>query len=58
MDFHVKDTDANGVISLGEQILLDASQSTNPGGCADGVTQFRFAKNGVTIQDWSTAASV
>jgi hypothetical protein len=58
VSFTVDDTDQNGVISQGEEILLDASQTSNPGGCADGVPQFRFAKNGGTIQDWSTAASM
>jgi hypothetical protein len=54
------DQDANP--SPGEEILLDASQTTNPGGCADGVPQYQFSKlNGVTttvLQSWSTAASL
>jgi hypothetical protein len=42
IDFRLSDTDNDGSISPGEEILLDASQTTNPGGCADGVPQFRF----------------
>ncbi len=61
VNFTLDDTDGDGVISPGEEITLDASQTLNPGGCADGVPQFRFSRiNGPTtvIQDWSTAASI
>ncbi|HEU5181571.1 MAG TPA: thrombospondin type 3 repeat-containing protein, partial [Candidatus Polarisedimenticolia bacterium] len=61
VNFTVDDTDQDGAISPGEQITLDASQTLNPGGCADGVPQFRFSRiNGPTtvIQDWSTDSSI
>ncbi|HEU5217137.1 MAG TPA: thrombospondin type 3 repeat-containing protein, partial [Gemmatimonadales bacterium] len=49
VSFTVDDSDQDGVISPGEQITLDASQTLNPGGCADGVPQFRFSRiNGPT----------
>jgi hypothetical protein len=62
VDFTLANADNDGTIALGEQITLDASQTLNPGGCADGVPQFKFTKvNGATttiLQDWSTDASV
>jgi len=61
ISFTIDDTDQDSVPSPGEQILLDASQTTNPGGCANGVPQFQFSKtNGATtiLQSWSTAASI
>ncbi|HEU5182426.1 MAG TPA: thrombospondin type 3 repeat-containing protein, partial [Candidatus Polarisedimenticolia bacterium] len=61
VSFTVDDTDQDGVISPGEQITLDASQTLNPGGCADGVPQFRFSRiNGPTtvLQDWSTDPTI
>jgi hypothetical protein len=61
-DFRISDADGDGVVVDGESLLLDASQTANPGGCADGVAQFRFSKvdgGGTTIlQDWSTAGSL
>jgi hypothetical protein len=42
IDFKLSDTDNDGDVSPGEEILLDASQTTNPGGCANGVPQFQF----------------
>jgi hypothetical protein len=60
--FTIDDTNQDSVPSPGEQILLDASQTGNPGGCADGVPQFQFSRiNGVTVtvlQSWSTQASL
>lgn len=42
IDFKLSDTDNDGDVSPGEEILLDASQTTNPGGCSNGVPQFQF----------------
>jgi hypothetical protein len=42
IDFKKSETDGDGWFSSGEEILLDASQTTNPGGCANGVPQFQF----------------
>src|SRR5206468_661998 len=39
------DDDGDGIITQGESILLDASQTTNPGGCVDGALQFKFTKD-------------
>jgi hypothetical protein len=62
ISFTIDDNDQDGTIAPGEEILLDASQTANPGGCADGVPQFQFSRlNGVTttiLQSWSTAASL
>jgi hypothetical protein len=60
VNFSVRDSDGDGTVVNGENIILDASQTLNPGGCADGVPQFKFSKDpgAVTLQDWSTAASL
>jgi hypothetical protein len=62
VDFRINDADGDGVIVVGESLLLDASQTANPGGCADGVAQFRFSKvdgGGTTVlQDWSTSGNL
>jgi len=41
------------VATTGASIRATAVDSTLPGGCTDGVAQFRFEKNGVLVQDWS-----
>ncbi|HXH29037.1 MAG TPA: thrombospondin type 3 repeat-containing protein, partial [Candidatus Polarisedimenticolia bacterium] len=48
-------TDANGdgVFESGEAVELDALDTTNPGGCAGGVTEYRFLKDGAVVQDFS-----
>ncbi len=43
----------NGIVENGEQATIDASGSTNPGGCANGVVEYQFSKNGVVVQDFS-----
>src|SRR5262249_14001748 len=60
ISFVVHDTNGDGVVEVGEGILLDASQTQNPGRCVDGVPQYRFSKDpgAVLLQDWSTAASL
>ncbi len=47
------DANGNGVIEKSEQIVLDASVTTNPGGCIGGTTEYRFLKNTVVVQDFS-----
>jgi hypothetical protein len=59
--FTITDADGDGVVVSGESLLLDASQSVNTGGCADGVAQFKFygGLDGTTVlQDWSSAGSL
>jgi hypothetical protein len=46
----------NNVFEKGEPIEVDASSTTNPGGCVDGVTEFQFLRNGVVVQDYSANA--
>jgi hypothetical protein len=58
VSFTLAESNPDGVIVAGELITLDASQTLNPGGCADGVPQYRFFGNGSVIQEFSTAASV
>jgi hypothetical protein len=48
------DTDGDGIVERGERVILDASASTLPGGCSNGVAQFRFERDGAVVQDWST----
>jgi hypothetical protein len=48
------DTDGDGIVERGERVVLDASASMLPGGCSNGVAQFRFERDGVVVQDWST----
>ncbi|HYV20824.1 MAG TPA: thrombospondin type 3 repeat-containing protein [Verrucomicrobiae bacterium] len=58
MDLTLTEADSDSLIVGGEQILLSAAATTNPGGCVGGGTQFRFFKNGSTaadvVQDWSS----
>jgi hypothetical protein len=57
--FTLRDSDGDGGVVPGESLLLDASQTGNPGGCADGVPQYRFTRApGDLLQDWSSAASL
>ena len=59
--FTITDADGDGVVVSGESLLLDASQTVNTGGCADGVAQFKFygGLDGTTVlQDWSSAGSL
>jgi len=44
----------DGVVVTGERLTLSASGTTNPGGCIGGGTQFRFFKDNVLVQDWSS----
>jgi hypothetical protein len=48
------DDDGDGIIERGEKITLDAGASTLPGGCSNGVAQFRFERDNLVVQDWST----
>ena len=48
------DSDGDGIVERGERLTLDANASTLPGGCSNGVAQFRFERDNVVVQDWST----
>jgi len=52
----LSDQNGDGVFENGETILFNASATTNPGGCANGVTEYRFVKNGAVAKDWSANA--
>ena len=52
----ISDDNEDGVIERGERILIDAAASTLPGECSGGVAQFRFERDGVVIQDWTTSS--
>ena len=52
---NVVDQNGDGTVERGEQIVVDASASSLPGGCVDGVPQFRFEKDLVVVQDWTTS---
>jgi len=49
-------SDNDGVFEKGENVTFSAVSTTNPGGCADGVTEYQFKRNGVVVQDWSAHA--
>jgi hypothetical protein len=49
----IRDASADGIVEAGEAVELDASGTTNPGGCVNGVTQYRFLRNGAIVQDFS-----
>jgi hypothetical protein len=50
------DANGNGIYERGEALELSASNTTNPGGCADGEVQYRFLKDGAIVQDFSAQA--
>jgi len=43
----------NGIFEAGEPIEIDASDTSNPGGCVDGAVEYRFLRNGVVVRDFS-----
>jgi len=45
------------VIVVCEKLVVSAASTTNPGGCIGGGTQFRFFRNNVLVQDWSSVPS-
>ncbi|HEV8703287.1 MAG TPA: thrombospondin type 3 repeat-containing protein [Candidatus Polarisedimenticolia bacterium] len=47
----------DGVTVTGEKVTFSATGTTNPGGCVGGGTQFRFFKDNVVVQDWSSVAT-
>ncbi|MGH9797415.1 MAG: hypothetical protein ACRD5D_04565, partial [Candidatus Polarisedimenticolia bacterium] len=47
----------DGAIVAGEQLVVSAIGTVNVGGCINGVTQFRFLKNGAVAQDWTPDAT-
>jgi hypothetical protein len=47
------DSDGDGIFEKGENVFFSAVNTTNPGGCANGVTEYRFLRNGQVVQDWS-----
>jgi hypothetical protein len=49
-------SDNDGVFEKGENVTFSAVTTTNPGGCADGVTEYQFKRNGAVVQDWSAHA--
>jgi hypothetical protein len=49
----ISDADGDGIYENGELVTLNAAGTANPGGCANGATEYRFRKNGQVVQDWS-----
>ena len=49
----VTDANGDGVFEKGENVEFSAITSTNPGGCANGVTEYRFLRGASVVQDWS-----
>jgi hypothetical protein len=52
----VSDANGDGVYEKGENVELSAAGTTNPGGCANGVTEYRFLRGAQVAQDWSANA--
>jgi hypothetical protein len=53
----VRDTgNGNGIFEKGEVVEFDATGTTNPGGCANGITLYEFRKNGTVAQSFSANA--
>jgi hypothetical protein len=53
-----QDSNNDGVVEKGETLLFSSAATTNPGGCARGVTEYRFLKDGAVMQDFSANATV
>ncbi len=49
----VNDANNNGIYEKGETVEFSAAGTTNPGGCADGESEFQFIRNGVVAQNFS-----
>ena len=49
-------SDNDPAFEKGETVSFSAAATTNPGGCADGVTEYQFKRNGAVVQDWSARA--
>jgi hypothetical protein len=53
----VSDSDGDGFVYGGEEITISATRIQNVGGCVNGVSQYRFTRDGVLVQDWSSDAT-
>jgi hypothetical protein len=51
----ISESSGDGIYEKGETTQLSAASTTNPGSCANGVTEYRFLKNGAVAQDWSAS---
>jgi len=52
----VTDANGDGIFEKGENVEFSATATTNPGGCANGVTEYRFLRGTQVVQDWSANA--
>jgi hypothetical protein len=52
----VTDANGDGIIEKGENVEFSAAATTNPGRCANGVTEYRFLRGTQVVQDWSASA--
>jgi Thrombospondin type 3 repeat len=52
----VTDASGDGIFEKGENVEFAADGTTNPGGCANGVTEYRFLRGAQVVQDWSANA--
>ena len=52
----VTDANGDGIFEKGENVEFSAAATTNPGGCANGVTEYRFLRGAQVVQDWSANA--
>jgi hypothetical protein len=49
---------ADGIVVAGEKLLVSAAGTSNPGGCVGGGTQYRFFRDNLVAQDWSSTPSL
>jgi hypothetical protein len=47
-----------GAIAAGQPIQVQAAASTFPGGCANGIAEFQFSRNGVVVQPFGTPSTL
>jgi hypothetical protein len=45
---------ADGIVVAGEKLIVSAAATTNPGGCVGGGAQYRFFRDNLLVQDWSS----
>ncbi|HXU11782.1 MAG TPA: thrombospondin type 3 repeat-containing protein, partial [Candidatus Binatia bacterium] len=50
----VTEEQADGLVVAGEKLVVSAAGTTNPGGCVGGGAQFRFFRDNLVVQDWSS----
>jgi hypothetical protein len=53
----LSDSDDGAPTISGEEVTVSATRIQNVGGCVNGVAQYRFSRDGMVVQDWSSDAT-